>query len=390
MANIFDYLNWRGDIPFSFDPFCAVDNLILSEIAYVGLDGIAPDVTSRETIPLAEASEQFFRLHSEEELRARTDFICRTPFVLQEAAKTRRFRDIRVGRYVNRISKSAEEQMSAMEFLLPDGTAYVAFRGTDDTIIGWKEDLNLSFSAQTSGQEHAAEYLSSYSTSSDMPLRVGGHSKGGNFAVYASAFCDKAVKERILSVYTNDGPGFLPEITEKEDFRRILPLVHSIIPKDSVFGLLLSSGYVHRVVESDNKGLMQHDGLSWQVLGNRFVEVPATSRASAFMEKTLQQWIESFSLQERADFSNAIYEVLTSGGADTLTDLSKEKLAGSFKVLNSFRKMNRQEQEAISGTLRQLVRSGMQTLQKDISEKMAEVSEKVTDARDKDSSHPAF
>ena len=363
MANIFDYLDWRGDLPFSADPFNAVDNLILSEIAYTDLDGLIPGETSGGTVSLEEVSAAFFHLYSEEELAARKSFLRMMPFLMKKAAGTRRFRSMRIGRYVNRISQESEEQMAAMVFYPEEGLPYIAFRGTDNTIIGWKEDINLSFSAGTAGQQHAAAYLTDRLREIPTKVLVGGHSKGGNFAVYASAFCDPLLRPAIARVYSNDGPGFLEEIVNSGSYRAILPRVESIIPEGSVFGLLLNSGYPHTVVRSSEKGLFQHDGLSWQVLGKQFSTIPETSRISEFMEKTLQQWIGSFSLEERAAFSDALYDIMTSGGAGTLEDINRLTLAERLEMMHSFHRMDRQEKDTILTVFRQLLQSGVRTLQ---------------------------
>ena len=367
MANVFDYLDWRGDLPFSADPFNAVDNLIFCELTYVDFDDIVPGEDSAETMPLSEVSRRYFSMHTDMELMARDTLFKMTPFLLKKAAATRRFGNVGIGRFVNMVSVAAEEQMAAMVFYPESSLPFAAFRGTDDTLIGWKEDINLSFSDGTSGQRHAAEYLSERLRETPGGLTVGGHSKGGNFAVYASAFCKDTengkIQDRIRRVYTNDGPGFLKQIIESDGYRSILPRIRSTIPEGSVFGLLLDSGSPHRVVKSSGKGLMQHNGLTWQVLGNRFETLPETSHSSLFIQKTVRQWIDTFSLEDRAAFSDAVYSFLTAGGSGTLTDLSHESLAIRIEAIRSFRKMDPEKKTIIQTVLRHLLESGAKTLQ---------------------------
>ena len=347
------------------DGFNPVDNLILSEIAYVDFEGVLPEGAGQQSVELHQAAERYFQLHTVEEILARTTFVKKAPLLMKKAASTRRFARTRIGRYVNRFSKELDEQMAAMTFYLEDGTTYVAFRGTDNTIVGWKEDLMLSFLTETAGQRHAAQYLSELQQLSEIPLTcliVGGHSKGGNLAVYASAFCDETIRKKIKAVYSNDGPGFLKEVTAKASYQEILPRVHSIIPEGSFFGLLLDSGYTHQIIKSSQVGILQHDALSWQVLGPWFEPAKDTSQSSAFMEKTVKNWLEGINLEERKAFVDALFEMLMSTGAQTLSGLKAGTPSGLKDLLKSFGSMDGADQKIIGSTILRLLRSGIDTL----------------------------
>ena len=218
MAVLQEYLDWRADIPLSVSPFNDVDNLILATLAYTGFDGIVPG--GGEPVSLSFMCESFFQTHSKEEIRERGTQIERAPLLMDGMLSGARFGSLKACRYINEIDTDKSAQISAVTFLLDDGTAYVAFRGTDSTLVGWKEDFNLSYLTETAGQQRAVEYLNETAAEIPRPIRVGGHSKGGNFAVFASAFC--SVQDRILSVYSNDGPGFRTEIVHSDAYRRIL------------------------------------------------------------------------------------------------------------------------------------------------------------------------
>ncbi len=389
MANIQDYLDWRGDIPFSVDPFNEVDNLVLSALCYVDLDGIVP-ADGEQLISLSDACDAFFAGHTDEEVLAQETFTKLTPFLLRKAKDTRRFGQTRIGRYINVISDVEEEQLCAVTFYLEDGTVYVAFRGTDSTMVGWKEDFNLSFMSRTAGQVHAAAYLTENFALHDMPLRIGGHSKGGNFAVYAAAFCEQCVRDHIVEVWSNDGPGFLDEVISSEEYQSILPRVRSIIPAYSVFGLLLSSGFDHQVVESSNKGIYQHDSLSWEVLGNRFVRAEGLTGESLFLEKTIDTWIAGYDMQQRETFINLMFELFSTSGAQTITEFNAERVKNYTGMLKAYQAMNSEDQKVVGSTFKALLRSGVDTLidgvkesVKDVKEREAlssRVSESVTDA----------
>ena len=212
---MYDYLKWRGDLTFDLDPFNEVDNLILAQMAYIDYDGIVPE-TRLDAVPISEVCRRYWEIHTEAEIRKRESFVKLSPFLLGPVAGSRRFGNMRLCGYVNYVSKRAEAQMSAIQFELEDGTIYVAYRGTDETIVGWKEDFNLSYMSRTEGQKLAVDYLREHFSNTSLRLRVGGHSKGGNFAVFASSFSGETVRDQIIQVYCNDSPGFREEIVSKD------------------------------------------------------------------------------------------------------------------------------------------------------------------------------
>ena len=278
--------------------------------------------------------------------------------------------------YVNHINKDTQAQMSAVQFELDDGTVYVAFRGTDETIVGWKEDFNLSFMPQTEGQRLAVEYLNTNFADTDLRLRVGGHSKGGNFAVYASAFSLAAVEAQIMEVYTNDGPGFRPELTRKEAYTNIMKKTISIVPRDSVIGRLLSSSLVPRVVGSGASGIMQHDALTWQIKGNRFLQAEQ-SRESRLLEKILSDWLVNVDDEGRKLFVDQIFNILQSSGANTMKDVRDISLRDLSEALQMARSLPKDQQKEISQVLKQLFRSGEKTFYEQIGSKEGRIPEFV-------------
>lgn len=203
--------------------------------------------------------------------------------MMMEMAKSVRFGKCVVRNYVNDIVTEAEQQFAAMEIVLEDGTSYVSFRGTDDTIIGWKEDFNLS-TGVVPAQKRAIEYLQKISEHTDGMLRVGGHSKGGNLAIYGSVMC-KSAHEKILEIYSNDGPGFSREFQELPETKEMMPKIIRIIPEYSIIGTLLEHEKEPVIVASSSKGLLQHDAFSWEVQG------PALVRRDS-LNKTALRFIE--------------------------------------------------------------------------------------------------
>ncbi len=351
MSNIADYMDWRGDIPFSVDPFNEVDNLVLAALSYTDFTGVLEEGMNKGMLNIGVAADRFFALHTDEELMARECFTKMVPFLLRKIKGSRRFGSMMITDYINRYSVEREEQMSAVTFLLGDGTAYVSFRGTDDTVVGWKEDFQLAYLSGTAGQKSAVDYLSETGRRYICPLRVGGHSKGGNFAVYASAFCDGQVQDRILDVWSNDGPGFVREVLESEGYKAILPRIHSFIPEESVFGLLMHNAFSHTVVGSSEKGIMQHDSLSWQVRGSHFETLPRTSTNSELFEKTISGWVEGIDVDQRQDFVEKMFGLLESTGVESMHQFSGNPIRNATEIIKNYHGMEKDEQEMLKKTI---------------------------------------
>ncbi|MDO4305354.1 MAG: DUF2974 domain-containing protein [Eubacteriales bacterium] len=330
MGNMLDYIQWRGDLSFAQSPFNEVDNLILSSLSYLNLDGME-EVYGRNALALPELAEAFFARHSEEELSADKSFVSPVPYMMRDMAKTARFKGCAIRNYVNEILTKEEQQFSAMEILLEDGSIYVAFRGTDDTIVGWKEDFNLC-NGVVPAQQRAVEYLEQAGRNTSRMLRVGGHSKGGNLAVFAAAECSREVREQILEIYSNDGPGFPRELLEQEKFRKILPITKRIIPEFSVIGMLLSHEKEPLIVQSSQKGILQHDAFSWEVSGPSFVMADGLNKKAASFNASLHKWIDDMDAEQRSRLITDLFSVIEACGTEYISQVQE----GGLK---SFRSM---------------------------------------------------
>mgnify|MGYP000780721467 FL=1 len=254
MANIFDYIDWRGDLDLTQDPFNEVDSLILSTVSYIDFELIETDLKT-EKATIREAGEQFNRLHADEKIKAGRlvpDSIFR---LLDVMSRTPRFRDMILSDYVNQIDEEEEKQFSAITINLGDGSYYIAYRGTDDTIVGWKEDFNMSFKAPVPSQLQALDYLEMIAKKKRGKFRIGGHSKGGNIAVYAAAFTGSEIQKRIMQVHNFDGPGFTKDIIDQMSQGEISERIRTIVPQSSVIGMLLEHEESYEVVASTQLGI---------------------------------------------------------------------------------------------------------------------------------------
>lgn len=345
MADIFDYLIWRGDLDFDAAPFCEVDNLIFSLLAYVDFRHIAPE-RQEDALPLAQISDLYFQRHPWSKGKLGVLLPDQIQDLLLEAGDSRRFGSVRLWNHVNQIDSAREMQFSATTFSLGTGQTMAAFRGTDDTIVGWKEDFNMAVLFPVPAQQEAAIYLDRIAAATGDRIIVGGHSKGGNLAVYAAAFCTPQTRERIDSVWSNDGPGFFQEVLDSEPYRAVHSRIRTVLPRSSIVGTFLDNDSAIIPVESSTLGPLQHDGLTWQVLGPRFVRADAMSRSSRQADKTLHTLIEELEPDLRRQFIEIFFSVSAELKVQTLTELvsdghKRQGLRVLYQKLSSFDKDTR-------------------------------------------------
>lgn len=356
MADMFDYLDWRGDVPLSASPFNEVDNLILAYLSYPDYRGVLPD--SGEEMALEDVREAFFQRNSREDLLSDGTYVSKAALMLDRLASGERFGSMKFCSFICERDPDVTKQISAVTLLLDDGTAYVSFRGTDSSLTGWKEDCNLSFLPETEGQKRAVSYLDQVASRFSCPLRVGGHSKGANFAMYASALC--SAQDRILSVYSNDGPGFREEFVRSEAYLRILPRIRSYVPDTSVIGLLLSSSVKHHVVKSSAVGIWQHDAFSWEILRNHFVEAEFSAPAK-FIDRTLDNWISEMDDETRRFFTDTLFAFFESTGKETFREIRDDKVKSAEAMLDFLGTLPKEKYEEMMHISGLLLRSGGQT-----------------------------
>ncbi len=314
MANPLDYLTWRGDIRFTERSLNEVDSLIFSELAYLDLSLVLP--ADGSFLPLQSVAKAYAEMNPEQQ-----DLFFNDPTPLLDAAgRSTRFGEVEVGRYINHLDTREEIQFCAMCWKLPGGNFYVSYRGTDNSIVGWREDFALSFSEEIPGQREAVAYLEETAAALPGNLYIGGHSKGGNLAFYSGAFCDPALRDRIIHVFSHDGPGFLDPVIHSDAFQSMLPRFSLSIPESSVVGILLNNQEDRKIVKSSASGLMQHNPMTWQVLGTDFEPADGQSAFSVFLDKTLRTWLAGLDGETRRSFVTTLFDAMDASGARTLTN----------------------------------------------------------------------
>ena len=337
MPAIFDYLSWRGDLRFSQDPPNEVDALVFSGLAYVCYGG-SVEIDPYTPVPLREAAAAFFELgNCEGRVRVKNDLE-----LLQMAAATERFGNAEVCMYRDLFIPEQETQFAAMTFKLDDGSLFLAFRGTDHTLVGWKEDFNMTFQQTIPAQRLALQYVRDVSLELSGPMLLGGHSKGGNLAVFAAARSSPVIQQRITAIYNHDGPGFTKYLMGDPGYLAMVPKIHTYMPQSSVIGMLLEHEEPYSVIRSKTIGLLQHDLYSWDVMGNGFVSVQEITDSSQFVDATLKTWFADMTNQERNQLVDAMFALLGTGGVDNALDIFHPRNIRNYvKTLSSDANMRR-------------------------------------------------
>ena len=364
MPNILDYIKWRGDLNFNQSEFNNVDNLILSRFSYLPLDNLLGGLN--EIITIRDAYLKWMKLGIKEE-----DILQKEDKDLFPAlANSKRFGDLKITRFVNKIDEKEEKQFSAVTIFVPDGTIYIAYRGTDNTLVGWKEDFNISLDIDIPSQKEAVKYLESVYKTLNKKMRVGGHSKGGNLAMYASIFCKEEIKKEIIEVYNNDGPGLSKEIVMGEIYKNALGKIKSFIPQTSIIGKLMYHEEKYYIVKSTQKGIMQHDLYSWQIEGKDFVYLKEITNESEFVDEVIKEWTTKFTPKQRSEFINIVYEILKETNSETIYEMSKNRFKTVGALIKAYHSTNKKNKQIISQTLLELFGITKNNVFKNINEKL--------------------
>lgn len=348
MTNVFDYLKWRGDITMSAVPLCDADKLVLSELCYVEFTNDGPE-------PLGKlCREMLKKIEVIKESGAKLKLIHhKLDIKLMEAlVDCPRFCDLLIAHCEKRTDKNREEQFAAMTVYLPRDTAAVVFRGTDWSLVGWKEDFNMAYCDVLPAQESAVRYLNRIGNLHDGRIVTMGHSKGGNLAVYASAFCNEDVSRRIAEITSLDGPGFSEKTLNSYEYRRIENKVQTYMPKASIVGSLFARLGKFSIIESKGAGVLQHVLFNWAIEGPGFVVAARRDGSGQLVEGALNDWINSLEPEQRRTFIDTVWSVIASADIDDFGDLLDGE---SYRVIQkNFKNLSEEQRSMISETLTRL------------------------------------
>ena len=346
--SLFDYVIWRGDLTFDQVPFNELDSAILSMFAYLDFGDL--DISQAgKSLSLKEAANRFFAAESRYDAPDNAMLIPQhCLYMFEQAAKTARFGSIELHDYNTYVDAKTQTQFGAVTFSLSKNRHYVAFRGTDNTIAGWKEDLNLAVKQEVPAQKRATAYLAKIAEKCSGKLIIGGHSKGGNLALYSAVKAGKATRERIESIWNFDGPGFLDKELAKSLDTKFGSKVHTFVPETSVVGMMLNrtDDYIP-VANLDKKSNFfdQHNLFTWKIEACQFAQVGQVSSTSNVVYASTQTLMQDFTVDQTTQFINVIFDAADKAGLRTVSDLSSQPIKFASSLASSYNSADKQTQQ---------------------------------------------
>lgn len=356
MGNFFDYLNWRGDLSFENAGLNEVDCLILSYFAYADLEGIVPE-TPYESVMLSMAAAKYAAKRAAEAVPEETDMFRDAAKLFIEAGKMPRFAKCRLSYYVNHLDYEKQKQFCALCIQIDEDKLFVSYCGTDETILGWKENFNMTFLSVIPSQEEAQAYIAHAGGVWDKKIVCGGHSKGGNLAVYAAAMAPEEVRQRIYYIFNFDGPGFSEEFIRGEAYRSIEARIRTMLPQTSVVGLLLEHSDSYEVIKTSEHGIIaQHMATSWEIEGPNFVRVSGVSRQSHIMDTAIRDWLLGLDAKARQEFTDTLFMIFEDAGIHTVGELMGNHLHLTTVLTKEYKNLSEEQRSMVSQAVKELLR----------------------------------
>lgn len=320
MADIKEYLKYYKEKSFKEYSFNEIDNVLFSELSYLDWTNIAKD-----KITLQNAANMLLeKENNQNKKRMRFKYVEAIKEHLKEMKDSFRYKDCILTNF--KLILTEKEQFGAICIYFEPEKMYVSFQGTDESVIGWKEDFEMSYSFPVPSQTEAINYLNEVVTWRDNTVFVGGHSKGGNLAICSAMYCKDYIRHKIKKIFNNDGPGFRDKEFNSEEYVRISNKIVSFKPEDSIVGVLLNNLPATKIVKSREKGIRAHDITSWECFGT-FLKEGALSENSKKIEAKFKNWLNKYKDEEKKRLVLTFFEVLGKIGVKSIYDFKKIDLS---------------------------------------------------------------
>ena len=346
MADLFDYLTWRGDLSFKAVPFNKIDALLLAHLSYSIFDGIVPEsFTERKTF--TEVARDFAAA-PDYESRINIGFLInkRTAELMFKTAESERFKNVELCGFRSIYNEENVEQFAALVYII-DGKPVIALRGTDDTIVGWKEDFNIAWLPQIPAQKDALEYFEEAARAIKGSFDFVGHSKGGNLVINTAVKCGNKLQKRVDKVYNFDGPGFDPSYFTTSEYAAVEDRIYSFYPEFSVVGMIFHHPKFYEIVKSDGFALWQHDAMNWQITGQNFINAGEFTDESKLFHSAFNSWVDKLDVEQKKMFVETMFCILEASGAKTNNELEKDALRATAKMLSAFAELDKDRKKEL-------------------------------------------
>ena len=360
MPTIFDYLKANQYDSFYDKEFTVLDALALTELAYLPFEDLVPaEISVQNYISLQHLAEQF-----EEKFQGKYPPLgmvnAHRLKLLSYLSSFKRYKHIKALGFANDVSLDSQKQFAAITYQIRPKEYLVVFRGTDDSIIGWKEDFHLTYMKEIPAQLAARDYLKEVLDKLDGKVWLAGHSKGGNLATYAACHVETSIQDRIQKVYSFDAPGLHSSIRNSDNFKAIEGKILSIIPENSIVGMMLETPETDLVVKSKTFGLLQHLMVSWEIEGDQFKVVPKVTEDSIQVDQTLKTWTANLSEEELRDFFDLFFGLFIEAGIYRFGDITVDTPVKIQKLIENRRNLTPEQATMMDRLSRQLIDTRIQ------------------------------
>lgn len=355
MRNVIDYINEQGGKSFSELPWNEADSVMMAMFSYFRWDGIVPDF--EEEAEAVSLTEMIKRIEDPEHVYGQIKYMAEDNGKMLEAmAKSVRYGNMSCNYYAERTCEAEETQFAAFTCFPEGELPIVVYRGTDGTLVGWKEDFNMAFSRPITGHYLSSIYFNHVATLINGDIRIAGHSKGGNLAVFAAMSATTTIRSRIKDVYAFDSPGFRPEITKLYKYDGIAERVRKYMPTGSVVGVVLeSSDDYTSVVSHAIGGAFQHNLYTWEIEGNSIKKAENLRKTSKYFNKSINQWVMQLDEEQYQMFVDTMFDAAGASGAKTIAEINERKVNWLAGVAKMTQGMDKTQRDNILVILKELI-----------------------------------
>lgn len=343
MDTIKNYIKYFKDVTFEESPFNDIDNVLLACIAYLDFDNLLKD-----SLTLNDLGKKYFNKIDYKEIKKEPLIVRRTNDVFEVVFNSRRYKDLIVSNYVKVVDK--EKQFCAMKYK-SDKFTYVAYEGTDDSVIGWKEDFEMIYKFPVSSQQMAIDYLNKNIRFDDRKVYVGGHSKGGNLAMVAGMLARPSIKKRIINVFNNDGPGLRAREVNSVAYKKMMPKLKIFVPEEDVVGIILRENKELTVVKSSGKGVFQHNPFNWHCYGPIFIKSELAQNNSDLQDRILR-WLNTHNDEKRKEMVDTVFNVLDKSDITYFSDIRQFKMNKILRLLKLSSKLDKDSRDLVISVLK--------------------------------------
>lgn len=349
----FTYLKWRGDLSIKDFPFNEVDALILSELVYVEFENVVPYQGEERSITIAQAAKRYRKKRGKTTL-----YYADKEDLLNVLAQSPRFAEMTLCNYVSMTDVIEQEQFAAMHVNISPILTFVAFRGTDSTIVGWKEDFNMSYMMPVPAQTSAVEYVNTTCKGVFRKYWLGGHSKGGNLAIYSGVYCSPKLQRKIVKINSFDGPGFNRKVVDDPQYIEVKDRISAFVPISSIIGMLMEHEEEYKVVKSCENAIRQHEGFSWQIERDSFVLAEEVDEFSQKISKILKSWLKNVSDREKKIFVDAFFGIFEKAGIVELSEIFSIDVRTAAGIVKSLATLPPEVREVVGKLVKMLIAQG--------------------------------